>query len=208
MKSKSISEEIPTIVAMAQQLLDQMTDMYDQLVAGNTLGKFLVDAFEPMMQSQPDPNEIEDQFETTGEISNLDMMHLSSAYLVGVLHCYSIDEENAWVGLCHAQYWIGVAYGLGFTQGLIKKAFVNRAKSGGAQRKERYEPLRKLARELAEKGDPATNRPFPSRRQAALKIKDQILAASIAGVRLKPDQAERTITSWLADMQFGSKSKR
>jgi hypothetical protein len=208
MNSTTSLDNTPIVIAMAQQLVAQLSDMYDQFGISSESGAFHTDIFEPMMKSQPDPNDIEDQLETTEEISNLDMIRLSCAYVVGALNCYDTDDENSWLGVSHAQYWMGVAYGLGFTQGLVKKAFFDRAKLGGAQRKERYEPLRKLARELAEKGDPATNRPFPSRRQAALKIKDQILAAPVAGVRLKPDQAERTITSWLSDIQFGSKSKR
>ncbi|WP_432382563.1 hypothetical protein [Duganella sp. P38] len=208
MNSTTSPDNTPTVIAIAQQLVAQLSDMYYQLGISSEVDAFYTEIFEPMMELQPDPNEIEDGFETTNEISNIDMIRLSCAYVVGALHCYGTDDENSWLGVSHAQYWMGVAYGLGFTQGLVKKAFVNRAKSGGAQRKERYTPLRELARELAEKGDPVTNKPFPSRRQAALKIKDQILAASVADVRLKPDQAERTITSWLSDMQFGSKSKR
>jgi hypothetical protein len=83
---------------------------------------------------------------------------------------------------------------------VLAHANTERGKAGSTKRDAKFEPLRKLARELASK------KRYPSKRNAALSIKDEILAAAkVHEITLSAMQAERTITGWLDGMSFGSK---
>lgn len=77
------------------------------------------------------------------------------------------------------------------------------ARAGGLARSARYQPLRDLARQLAQAGT------YKSKRQAVLSIRPKILEAGEAqGVRLSSAQAEKTIGDWLSGIPFGSKRSR
>ncbi|KGC80080.1 hypothetical protein DO71_4587 [Burkholderia pseudomallei] len=67
------------------------------------------------------------------------------------------------------------------------------AQKGANARSKRLEPVREHALLLA------NEKPYPSRRQAVLAIKDRVLtyANSIDGVSMSPDQAFDTIDGWL-----------
>ncbi|WP_250512037.1 hypothetical protein [Caballeronia sp. INDeC2] len=192
--------------AMAFQVLDQLSQMYENLGIDKTAADFKPDVIDALVSQHIDPNEIEDRFETadTG-VSNIDMMRLSCAYALGALASWSADDlENAWIGVGHAQYWMGVAFGVGFMKGARKDALSERSRAGANKRDEMYAPLRQFARkEAAAKpnGDP-----YPSKRNAALSVKKAVLAkAAELEIELSENQAERTITKWLDGMSFGSK---
>jgi hypothetical protein len=73
----------------------------------------------------------------------------------------------------------------------IRQPLQELAARGGQARRQKYEPLREMARRLA------TNGHYPSRRNAALAIARVILPlAPTYGIRLSEQQAERTITGW------------
>lgn len=197
--------QISICVAMATQIVEQLSAMYEMLDTENSADDFGRMIFTPMMESQPDPNEIEDKFED-GDVSNLDMLRLSCAYAVGAFAADASDDyDNAWLAVSHAQYWMGVAFGLGFMKGAKKAALSDRAKAASDKRNAVYHDLKSYARKLALEGYPETNRPYPSRRQAALGIRDRVVAKSQSSIKLKPDNAERTITKWLADLTFPPK---
>ncbi|WP_186106625.1 hypothetical protein [Burkholderia gladioli] len=110
------------------------------------------------------------------------------------------DQDRAWTYLCQAQYWYGVSSATIVLPDAIEKAHATKASAGASNRDKKYEPLRQLARELAASGK------YPSKRNAALSIKDQILAESRKhNVNLSDAQAERTITKWLDGMTFARK---
>jgi hypothetical protein len=102
--------------------------------------------------------------------------------------------------MSHAQYWLGISTGVAVMPDAVDQFVSGRAQAGATKRDAKFEPLRTLARELAAK------KIYPSKRNAALSIKPEILAAAKAqNINLSEMQAERTITGWLDGMPFGSK---
>jgi hypothetical protein len=197
--------------AMVFQVLDQLSQMYEDLGIDKTAADFNPDIIDALVSEQADPNEIEDSFED-GDVSNLDMMRLSCAYAIGALASWSADDlENAWVGIAHAQYWMGVAFGVGFMKMGGQQALSSRGASGAQIRSAKYEPIRQKARELAAPGIAAGD--YKNKRQAAIGIKDGLLKfiaehnlelarsnPKLKGISLGPNQAITTISGWVADM--------
>jgi hypothetical protein len=109
-------------------------------------------------------------------------------------------EVEAWSLIGNAQYFLGLLEGLVLVEPVLVHANTERGKSGATKRDAKFEPLRDLARKLAGK------KSYPSKRNAALSIKDEVLAAAKDHeIALSEMQAERTITGWLDGMLFGSK---
>ncbi|MBU9311855.1 hypothetical protein [Burkholderia multivorans] len=109
-------------------------------------------------------------------------------------------ERVGWSHIANAHYLLGFAEGVFALEPALAGVISARSKSGSTQRDAKYEPLRQLARELAASGS------YPSKRNAALSIKAQIVAESQSrGINLSDAQAERTITKWLDGMTFARK---
>ncbi|WNC88819.1 hypothetical protein RI103_14035 [Paraburkholderia sp. FT54] len=72
------------------------------------------------------------------------------------------------------------------------------ALKGAAAKKEKREPVRRYALQLANEGN------HRSRRQAVLAIKDLVIAyaTTIPGASMSAQQAEKTIDGWLRDMGY------
>jgi hypothetical protein len=156
-----------------------------------------------MLESEPDPNDLEDQLENAqGDVSNLDMMKLSCAYVVGAIRAETEgDHENAWVAISHAQYWMGMAYGLGFMKWAGMLALKARSSKGAKTRSAKFDPIRQRARELA-----APHQARETKRRTALLIKKAVLAfAEEKEVEMSEFEAERTIIKWIDDMVFVTK---
>lgn len=110
------------------------------------------------------------------------------------------DRSSAWRHIANATYSLGLLEGLIIVEPALEHIITSRSAKGGQSRTVKLEPLRDIARKLAQE------KPFKSRRQAALSIKDAVLTkARNDGITLSEMQAERTITSWLNDMSFGGK---
>ncbi len=114
------------------------------------------------------------------------------------------DPITAYRFLSQAMYFLGLAEGLFILEPAIGLQIEARGKAGASKRDAKYEPLRKLARDLAVAMP--SGKPYPSKRNAALLIKDAVLAKSKElGIGISDSQAERTITKWLEGISFGSK---
>ncbi|MCP3654585.1 hypothetical protein [Herbaspirillum sp.] len=196
-----LSETGPPCVLMAHQILDQLSEMYRLLGILKSAADFREKILGPIIRECVDPNTIEDNIENSADVSNVEMMYLSAAYAAGGLASHEAgDHENAWLGISHAQYWMGLALGTGFSGGAVNSALSTRGKSGASKRNAKYEPLREFAKELA------TAKKYRSRRNAALSIKEPVFnKAKKLGVYLSEQQAEKTLTSWLDDIQFPPK---
>lgn len=148
-----------------------------------------------------DPQVIESEVLSMWQVTprtHEDLIGIACAYAVAAKR--ATDQDKAWTYLCQAQYWYGVSSATIVLPDAIEKAHATKASSGASSRDKKYEPLRQLARELAASGK------YPSKRNAALSIKDQILAESRKhNVNLSDAQAERTITKWLDGMTFARK---
>ncbi|MGZ7175994.1 hypothetical protein ACXKTX_20455 [Burkholderia gladioli] len=71
------------------------------------------------------------------------------------------------------------------------------AKKGAEAKDEKFEPIRQFALNLAESGA------YPSRRQAVLAIKEQVLTyATSLGVSMSVQQSDKTIDGWLKDLGY------
>lgn len=127
-----------------------------------------------------------------------DLIKIAFTYAIAAKHASSKDRDKAWEYLCKAQYWYGVSSATVVLPDAIQRS--HRTKSSANASKgnaNRYGPLRELARELAAAGN------YPSKRNAAVSIKDQVVAASQKfGINLSEMQAETTITGWLKGMVF------
>lgn len=112
------------------------------------------------------------------------------------------DQAAAWRNIANAMYYLGLFEGAIIVEPALAHIISDRSAAGAKGRDEKYDTLRALAKNLAQE------KPFKSKRQAALSIKDEILAeAKAEGIPLSEMQAERTITGWLKDIPFGSKRK-
>ncbi|SAL53936.1 hypothetical protein AWB69_05707 [Caballeronia udeis] len=148
-----------------------------------------------------------DPYAMQGSVSNartkalLDYVRTSIAWAVtGQKSWEAGNQHKAWGCMCRAQYWLGRANQVARLPTAVKRDASKRAQAGATKRDAKFEPLRTLARHLA------ARRRFPSKRNAALSIKPEILAAAKEqNINLSEMQAERTITGWLDGMSFGSK---
>jgi hypothetical protein len=201
-----MNDETPVCVEMAHQIIEQLSEMYFQLGLPEARD-FVVEVFRPMLETQPDPNDIEDQFEDA-EITNLDMMKLSCAYVIGAVNAESAgDREMAWLGVSHAQYWMGLANGLGFMKGAARTALIGRSQAGGKNRDTKaYGHVREFARQLAQKHLDG------SAANAARNIKDAVVAFQLKNnphYALSEIAPELKIAEWLKGLPFtGKRSPR
>lgn len=154
-------------------------------------------------QADIDPHTVESEAMSSWKITPRtqdDLISLACAYAIAARRANGKDPDKAWEYLCQAHYWYGVSSATVVLPDAIERSHATRASSGASKRDGKYEPLRQLARELAASGK------YASKRNAALSIKDRILAESRdRSVTLSDAQAERTITKWLDGMSFGSK---
>jgi hypothetical protein len=127
--------------------------------------------------------------------------------LTACMHCIEADKADeradqaqAWRHIANAMYSLGLLESMIIIEPALEHIIASRGAKGAQMRSDKREPLREYARTLA------AERPFKSKRQAALTIKDAVLQkAKSEGITLSEMQAEHTITSWLKDMSFGSK---
>ncbi|WP_027794384.1 hypothetical protein [Paraburkholderia acidipaludis] len=110
-------------------------------------------------------------------------------------------ESEGWSHIANAHYLLGYAEGIFALEPALVRTISARARKNSSEGDEkRYGPLRKLARELAAAGN------YKSKRNAALSIKDRVIAESRkTGVNMSEAQAEKTITAWLEGMTFARK---
>lgn len=184
---------------MAFYVLHQLSQMYEDLGIDKIAADFKTDVIDPIVADDTDPNDIEDGFEEAENgVSNLDMMRLSCAYAVGSLASLRAgNSENSWVGIAHAQYWMGVAFGAGFIKGARKEALSERAAAGGLARSAKFEPLRQFARGLAAKRD------YKSRLSAAIDLEKEVIAEAVRlDIEVKGDTLYRRIYQWLEGLSF------
>lgn len=165
-------------------------------------GAFDLEVLQPYeSQAEIDPQVIESEVLSSWQVTprtHEELIGIACAYAVAAKR--ASDRDKAWTYLCQAQYWYGVSSATIVLPDAIEKAHATKASAGASNRDKKYEPLRQLARELAASGK------YPSKRNAALSIKDQILAESRKhNVNLSDAQAERTITKWLDGMTFARK---
>ncbi|WP_164701852.1 hypothetical protein [Paraburkholderia caledonica] len=140
------------------------------------------------------------QFEFTHEAYMPSMVKSCAYALLATVAEESGNADDARSHIGNAQYFLGLLEGLVLVEPVLAHANTERGKSGATKRDAKFEPLRDLARKLAGK------KSYPSKRNAALSIKDEVLAAAKDHeISLSEMQAERTITGWLDGMLFGSK---
>lgn len=72
------------------------------------------------------------------------------------------------------------------------------ARRGGEAKRGKFDPVRQFALDLANRGH------FPSRRQAVLAIRGDVLAyaQTIDGLSMSEQQAEKTIDNWLRELGY------
>jgi len=198
-------DQLSPCVASARQAVEQLSAMYRQLGLEEEGKNFMTEIFTPMLASEPDPNDLEDQLENR-EVSNVELMKLSCAYVVGAISAETAgNHENAWVAVSHAQYWMGMAYGLGFMKGAGALALRERGRAGGKKANEnQYGELQRLARKLA------MQHLEWSRMQAARLITPEVVEASRTMANVQPIRAKDpvdTVYDWLEGLPFGDKRK-
>ena len=211
MEAKSLDEtgvmpgDAITQKSMSLQIVGRLSEVYQEQVVGKSVDAFKAEHFRPMYEDKSiNANKMaNDFFEIPpSEKSNpyIDLMRLSCAYCVEAIRAVeSTENDKAWIYVSYAHYWLGVVVGARMISGTAELALSQRAKAGAAARDKRYDVLRELARKLAAEGN------FQSKRSAALGIKEEIVKRSNdkdLDIKLKPDQAERTITKWLDGMSF------
>lgn len=189
------------------QIIERLSALYSTQ-PGQTDTSFHDEFVAPLSEDELlDPAQLErelyERIQTVEGVSVVDLMQLSCAYAIRATRLHTSGNSDAgWIDASFAQYWLGALTGAMLADRIAKTALTTKARSGGAKRAERYEPLRQRARELAAAGG------YPSRRQAAKKIRDEIFALSVKNkTPLKAEQAEITIYGWLKDMTFASKRK-
>lgn len=181
------------------QLTKRLSDLYCSMLPGKTDADFMVKVFNPIIGKVD--VQVEDILEGAPRKTNYKTF---VNYLW--MTCWHIGaakerkDVEAWIEIARANYAIGVLEGLIMVEPAVTYTIAARSKTGASKRDAKYSDLRKLAKELAVK------RPYTSKRQAALGIKAEILAeASRINVTMSETQAERTITTWLDGMSFGTK---
>lgn len=111
--------------------------------------------------------------------------------------------DKAWFYSTQASKWQGIASGSEHAFYVRRSVAQDIARSGGLGRRDRYEPLKQFSFEAVQK------RKYPSRRNAALSIKPDVLKlAAELGIAMSEQQAEKTITGWLKDIPFASRKGR
>lgn len=148
-----------------------------------------------------DPRAMPESFSKYRKDALLDYLRTSCAWaILGRKASEAGDEHKGWVCMCRAYFWLGRARQVSYLPTTVKRLASTGGRKGSNKRNERYEPLRKLARELAAAGN------YPSKRNAALSVRERVLKESIAlKVNMSEAQAETTITGWLDGMTFTRK---
>lgn len=119
--------------------------------------------------------------------------HANKAHLTGKF-------EKAWYLAAEASRWQGMAAGTEHAFHVRRNAVKNLAGSGGRGRSDKFEPLRAFAIEAV------TQKKYPSKRNAALSIKADVLnLAKTINVSLSDQQAEKTICGWIDGMTFAGR---
>ncbi|KAJ3473181.1 hypothetical protein NLI96_g13098 [Meripilus lineatus] len=157
---------------------------------------------DPLWATQDlDPYKMENAAQTAERIHFEDDMRLTCAWAVSGRQLFDENvRSKGWQHLCRAYDHLGQARLRARVPTLFENVISNRGQAGAKKRDAKFVPLRNLARELAAKKN------YPSKRNAALSIKDEVLAsAKDHEINLSADQAERTITRWLDGMLFGRK---
>lgn len=111
----------------------------------------------------------------------------------------SKNHDKAWFFAAEASKWQGMASGSEHAYYVRRSSVKNLAASGGRGRSDIYSPLRQFVL------DEVNKKSYPSKRNAALSLKDAVLSmASDLKIPMSEQQAEKTITGWLKDIPFAS----
>lgn len=206
---RKIGEPLPafdSIEAAAASIITALFRLYIVMNPDKSANDFANEVLIPIAQSSVEnPAQIEvHTFENHSRQSFMIYMRkicLACAYVQAAQDAHSEGRESAgWSHIANAHYLLGLAEGIFALEPALAGVISARSKSGSTERNAKYEPLRQLARKLAAAGK------YPSKRNAALSIKAQVLTESQAqGVNLSEAQAERTITGWLEGMTFTRK---
>jgi hypothetical protein len=186
--------------------IDRLSQLYSLLQPENTATDFQELIFKPIANST-DINPAVIQIRTYSGNSNYTYPIFMNWIAISCAHCiqaHIADEANqttaAWSHAAKSQYYLGLIEGTLILEPALEHVISARSTSGARKRDQKYEPIRDYARELALK------KYYPSKRQAALSIKGDILTkAKEHGLAMSEMQAERTITGWLEGMTFGGK---
>ena len=190
------------------QILERLGHRYCLLQPDKTIDDFAEEVLMPLAASNVDhPANIE--FSYPRAHSQHTYTALMSFLLTACSYCIeadmadeATDQGAAWRHIGNAMYYLGLLEGAIIVEPAIAHIISGRSAAGAQGRTEKYDLLRQLAKKLAQE------KPFKSKRQAALSIKEEILAkAKAEGIPLSEMQAERTITGWLKNIPFGSKRK-
>lgn len=178
------------------------------LKPGKSLPDFREEILKPLSESTPDaPATFDLTYFTDHSKATFSLFF---RYLldgsVHALYAHQADDEGkhakAWQHISSAMYALGMLEGTIILEPAMAHIIASRSASGAKKRTEKYAPLRALARELASK------KTHMSKRGAVFSIMDEVLAFGESldpKVTLSKTQTERTITSWLEGMSFGSK---
>ncbi|WP_179401219.1 hypothetical protein [Burkholderia guangdongensis] len=210
-QSRKIGEPLPTfdsIDVAADAIIKALFRLYIVMNPDKSAEDFESEILVPIAQSSAQsPARIEvPAFKNHTQHSFVIYMRAICHACAHVIDAGNASEEGhesvGWSHIANAQYLLGFAEGVFALEPALAGVISARSKSGSTERNAKYEPLRRLARELAASGN------YPSKRNAALSIKVQILRESQAqGVNLSEAQAERTITKWLDGMTFARKNE-
>jgi hypothetical protein len=209
-QSRKFGEPLPTfdsIQSASDAIIKALFRLYIVINPDKSAEDFGSEILVPIAQSSGEsPAKIEVRtFKNHSEHSFMIYMRAichACAYVIEAQNAHEEGRENAgWSHIANAQYLLGFAEGVFALEPALVGVISARGKSGSAIRDEKlYAPLRKLARELATAGN------YRSKRNAALSIKDRLLAESRkSGANLSEAQAEKTITGWLDGMTFARK---
>lgn len=205
-KIGEFSLEANSIEEATDEIFKRLARLYGVLQPDKSASDFFDEILTPLYKSTP---------ETPASISLTIYANHSQHTYQGFLRLilttcqYCIEAETAddtglqvraWRLIGDAMYQLGILEATIIIEPAIANIISDRSATGAKGRDKKYDTLRELAEKLAQE------KPFKSKRQAALSIKDEILAkARLHGTSLSEMQAERTITSWLKNIPFGSK---
>ncbi|WP_430227067.1 hypothetical protein [Paraburkholderia tropica] len=211
--TRKFGEPLPvfnSIEAASDAIIKAVFRLYVVMNPDKSAENFTSEILVPIAQSSPEnPAQIEVRaFNSHSERSFLiymDAICRACAYVQAARDAHVGSRgSDGWSHIANAQYLLGFAEGIFALEPALASVISARSKSGSAKRDAKFEPLRMLARELA--SSKPDGKPYPSKRNAALSIKDKVLArAHDLGIELSANQAERTIGGWLDGMSFGSK---
>lgn len=195
-----------TIDDASTQILERIAHIYCRLQPEQTVDDFMVQVYVPLAASSADqPANIE--FKYSRAHSEQSYAALMKFLVTACMHCIEADKSDegtnqakAWTHIANAMYHLGLLESMVIIEPALEHIIASRAAKGARMRSDKREPLREYARKLA------AERPFKSKRQAALTIRDAVLQkAKSDGIPLSEMQAEYTISGWLKNMSFGSK---